>query len=400
MKSPQRVTKRLADVAEVVTGSTPSTSCPEYYGGEIPFVGPSDLGNTGPILTAPKTLTPVGAKQARVLPEGAVLVCCIGATIGKVGIAGRPLATNQQINALAFDERVIWPRYGFYFCMTLEPTIRGLGTSTTLPILPKSRFQELLISFPPLDEQRRIADILDKADAIRRKRKQAIALTDQLLRSTFLEMFGDPVTNPKGWPVRRLGDVSILYSGNSLPPGEEYRGQQNGTLLLKVGDMNLPGNEKAIHVAREWSPSTSGCVIAPAGSIIFPKRGGAISTNKKRYLVREVALDPNLMAVSPSEEISTEFLLGWFDLMDLDTISNGSTVPQLNKKDISPLKVFMPPKNTQQTYSVFCMRMAALNRTLAQSLAESERLFESLVDRAFRGELSRTEHVAGQLSMF
>ena len=213
-------------------------------------------------------------------------------------------------------------------------------------------------------------------------------------------MFGDPVTNPKGWPVRRLGDVSILYSGNSLPPGEEYRGQQNGTLLLKVGDMNLPGNEKAIHVAREWSPSTSGCVIAPAGSIIFPKRGGAISTNKKRYLVREVALDPNLMAVSPSEEISTEFLLGWFDLMDLDTISNGSTVPQLNKKDISPLKVFMPPKNTQQTYSVFCMRMAALNRTLAQSLAESERLFESLVDRAFRGELSRTEHVAGQLSMF
>ncbi len=260
--------------------------------------------------------------------------------------------------------------------------------------------RRLPVPLPPPPEQRRIADILDKADAIRRKRKQAIALTDQLLRSTFLEMFGDPVTNPKGWPVRRLGDVSILYSGNSLPPGEEYRGQQNGTLLLKVGDMNLPGNEKAIHVAREWSPSTSGCVIAPAGSIIFPKRGGAISTNKKRYLVREVALDPNLMAVSPSEEISTEFLLGWFDLMDLDTISNGSTVPQLNKKDISPLKVFMPPKNTQQTYSVFCMRMAALNRTLAQSLAESERLFESLVDRAFRGELSRTEHVAGQLSMF
>ncbi len=293
-------------------------------------------------------------------------------------------------------------RYLYYIlcASAFQSHLKNLHTETTVPHISHKDIESFKVEMPALSEQRRIADILDKADAIRRKRKQAIALTDQLLRSTFLEMFGDPVTNPKGWPVRRLGDVSILYSGNSLPPGEEYRGQQNGTLLLKVGDMNLPGNEKAIHVAREWSPSTSGCVIAPAGSIIFPKRGGAISTNKKRYLVREVALDPNLMAVSPSEEISTEFLLGWFDLMDLDTISNGSTVPQLNKKDISPLKVFMPPKNTQQTYSVFCMRMAALNRTLAQSLAESERLFESLVDRAFRGELSRTEHVAGQLSMF
>lgn len=349
-------------------------------------------------------INPTEEESARLAP-GDIVFARTGATTGKsylLRTCPKRAVFASYLIRVRPKQSSVEPRYLAWYFQTPEywQQITSSAAGSAQPGVNASKLKALTVPLPSFPEQRRIADILDKADAIRRKRKQAITLTDQLLRSTFLEMFGDPVTNPKGWPVRRLGDVSILYSGNSLPPGEEYRGQQNGTLLLKVGDMNLPGNEKAIHVAREWSPSTSGCVIAPAGSIIFPKRGGAISTNKKRYLVREVALDPNLMAVSPSEEISTEFLLGWFDLMDLDTISNGSTVPQLNKKDISPLKVFVPPKNTQQTYSVFCMRMAALNRTLAQSLAESERLFESLVDRAFRGELSRTEQVAGQLSMF
>ena len=92
--------KSFKDVAEVVTGTTPSTKFPEYYGGSIPFVGPGELGTAEPIVDSTKKLSESGVKQARQLPPGSVLVCCIGATIGKVGFAGTALATNQQINAL------------------------------------------------------------------------------------------------------------------------------------------------------------------------------------------------------------------------------------------------------------------------------------------------------------
>ena len=182
---------KFSDVAEVITGSTPSTNQSEYYGNFIPFVGPSDLGYSTPITTSKKKLSKLGSREARLLPKNSVLVCCIGATIGKVGFAGTTLATNQQINSLIFQERRVFPRYAFYYCRTLERLIRHQGSSTTLPILPKSRFQKLKIPLPPLEEQKRIAAILDKADAIRRKRKEAIRLTEELLRSTFLDMFGD-----------------------------------------------------------------------------------------------------------------------------------------------------------------------------------------------------------------
>ena len=127
---------KFSDVAEVITGSTPSTNKSEYYGNLIPFIGPSELGYSTPIITSKKGLSELGSKKARLLPKNSVLVCCIGATIGKVGFAETTLATNQQINSLIFQERKVFPRYAFYYCQTLERLIRHQGSSTTLPILP------------------------------------------------------------------------------------------------------------------------------------------------------------------------------------------------------------------------------------------------------------------------
>lgn len=163
-------------------------------------------------------------------------------------------------------------------------------------------------------------------------------------------MFGDPVSNDKGLPVRMLGDVCRFYAGNSLPAGETFEGQLGGFLHIKVGDMNLPGNEADIHVAREWSSSGAGGIIAPEGSILIPKRGGAIATNKKRVLRRPCALDPNLMAIGPGVDLREEVLLQWFKQFDLSSISSGSAVPQLNKGDLAPLKITVPPLAMQDRF--------------------------------------------------
>jgi len=245
------------------------------------------------------------------------------------------------------------------------------------------------LPLPPLDQQRRIADILDKADAIRRKRREAIALTEDLLRSAFLEMFGDPVANPKGWPVKPLGDVVKLFAGNSLPSGVAFNGQHDGYLLMKVGDMNTPGNEIDIVAARAWALSVpSASVVAPAGSVVIPKRGGAIATNKKRVLTRQAALDPNLMAISPTSVIQLEYLRQWFDGIDLSKLSNGSAVPQLNKKYLAPLRLPVPSRQTQAEFAAFSAQVRTLRRREEHSIKDAAVLFSGLVSSAFSAESS------------
>lgn len=394
---------KLTEVARLESGHTPSRREPSYWeDGTVPWLSLKDMKNlSGKYIYQTEdmpTAKGIENSSARILPKGTVAFCRT-ASVGNAVILGTDMATSQDFANWVCSPAIL-PEY-------LYEALRASGaqfdkekqgsTHKTIYMPVLENFRVLL---PSLSEQHRIVDIIDKADAIRRKRKQAIALTDQLLRSTFLEMFGDPVTNPKGWPVRSLGEVSDLFSGNSLPMGEEYDGQQDGILLLKVGDMNLLGNENAISTSREWSSGITGCIVAPVGSVVFPKRGGAISTNKKRYLMREAALDPNLMAVAPKKIISTDFLLGWFDLIDLAVLSNGSTIPQLNKKDIAPLRTIVPSGEIQECYANFCRHVRSLREKSERARSQADQLFESLAHRAFRGELVRTEQIGRQLAMF
>lgn len=225
------------------------------------------------------------------------------------------------------------------------------------------------VPLPPLPEQQRIAAILDKADSLRSKRQEAIRLADEFLRAVFADMFGDPAANDKGLPVRLLGDVCRFYAGNSLPRGEPFDGQTDGILHIKVGDMNLPGNETDIHVAREWSSSGAGGIVAPEGAILIPKRGGAIATNKKRVLLRSCALDPNLMAIGPGDELRQEVLLEWFKQFDLTSISSGSAVPQLNKGDLAPLKITVPPLAMQDRFVQVARKVKSMLARQGEQLA-------------------------------
>ena len=111
------------------------------------------------------------------------------------------------------------------------------STGVNLPRLSPKILEEFPIYFPPLKEQKRIAAILDKADAIRRKRKEAIRLTEELLRSTFLDMFGDPVTNPKGWKTIKFGKIIISGIQNGLyKPASDYG---SGTPIIRIDSFYL-----------------------------------------------------------------------------------------------------------------------------------------------------------------
>lgn len=155
----------LEQLGDVTTGFTPSTSIAAYFGGDIPFFKPTDLDAGYDVREYRESLTALGAEQGRVLPARSVLVTCIGATIGKTGLARVRCATNQQINAFSALEGCVVPEF-VYFVLTSsfgQNKIISNASATTLPILNKSKFEKLPVPLPSTSEQIQIQHLLESA---------------------------------------------------------------------------------------------------------------------------------------------------------------------------------------------------------------------------------------------
>ncbi len=224
---------KLKDVAKITTGKTPSKATNIYYlGGTIPFVKPPNLIGSEEIVKTEEYITVDGAKQANIIPKHSIMVSCIG-SLGKVGIAGTDLATNQQINSLSFDPKLVNYKYGYYFSLTLSRKLKYIANSAVVPIVNKTAFSNLDFLLASLEEQKNIVKILDVANALRQKRKQTILLLDEYLKSIFLEMFGDPLENEKMWDVKKLKDISIKILSGSTPKGGNQTYVKEGVLFLR-----------------------------------------------------------------------------------------------------------------------------------------------------------------------
>lgn len=150
--------KALKDLGKVVTGGTPPSSKEGMFDGPIPFITPGDLESEQPVR---RSITAAGAQEVDVVRAGSTLVCCIGATIGKVGMALNPSAFNQQLNAVVWDSEIN-DYFGFEVMRLFKPTVISWGASTTLPILKKSSFERIEIPVPPIDLQRKFSSRLEK----------------------------------------------------------------------------------------------------------------------------------------------------------------------------------------------------------------------------------------------
>lgn len=155
---------KVMDAGTVVTGSTPSTSREDFYGGDYNLISPGDLDVTKYVNTVQKKLTALGFDQCRKLPKGAVLVGCIG-NVGKVGIvADDRSATNQQINAIIPNERFDG-EFLYYVMDHNRKRLEALAGKVTIPLVNKSNFERFQIAAPPINDQRLIAEALDAVDA-------------------------------------------------------------------------------------------------------------------------------------------------------------------------------------------------------------------------------------------
>ncbi|UDY19017.1 HsdS [Acinetobacter baumannii] len=388
------VTAKLKDVAKVVTGKTPQTSNSEYYGGDIPFVSPADL-NEG-ILSETKTyLTSSGADQVYRVPKNTVLVSCIG-NLGKLAITAKEVCFNQQINGLIFDEQKIFPKYGFYFAQTIKPQLEKASSSTTLPIVNKSRFSDLEIKYPPLAEQRRIVSILDQADELRQKRQQAIEKLDQLLQATFIDMFGDPVSNPKGWRSdKNLGDVTDIVSG--ITKGRKITGKSLREIpYLAVSNVQDKYLNLSIIKTIEASDDEIERYRLKQGDLLLTEGGdpdklgrGTLWNNE----VDECIHQNHVFRVRLTSKEFTPNYLNWIVGSEygkryfLKSAKQTTGIASINMGQLKKLPLLTPPLDLQIQFDERCIKIHQIKNQLVDSYKDINHLFSSLQNQAFNGTL-------------
>lgn len=229
---------KISDFCYTTSGGTPSRSNEAFYDGDIPWIKSGDL-RENVITQASEYISELALQKssAKLIPTGAILLAMYGATVGRMAILGIDAATNQAVCSIIPDKNKAFLKYVYYALLHKVPEFLQNAVGGAQPNISQGIIKDTKIPLPPLEEQKRIAAILDKADAIRQKRQQAIELADEFLRSVFLDMFGDPVTNPKGFPSYKLGDFcEDLFLG--LTCKVDYIEGTDGYPLVRAKDIN------------------------------------------------------------------------------------------------------------------------------------------------------------------
>ncbi|MBZ5588386.1 MAG: restriction endonuclease subunit S [Acidobacteriia bacterium] len=393
----ERLERRpLGSLVKITGGGTPSKGRPEYYQGDVPWVTPKDM-KSWDITDAQDHITEeaIAHSATKLIEPGSVLLVIRSGILKHtlpVGINRVPVAINQDMKALRCGPGLD-PDYLARALQWSAPRILGTARATTADNIALDVVRRLEVPVPPLAEQRRIAAILDKADAIRRKRQQALTFADDLHWSAFLEMFGDPVTNPMAWPTVRLGMLCRIRRGASPRPINEYLG---GTVpWIKIGDISVDDpiyiTDTAEHVTEAGASKS---VLLEPGALIFSNSG---SLGLARILrIKGCIHDGWLSLDDLSPLLDKVFLLA---LLNLSTghflkIAPQGTQKNLNTGIMRSFATILPPRPLQERFDLLASNARSLRMHVLEARAAQETLFGSLVQRAFRGDL--TSAVAAQ----
>ena len=346
----------IESVAKVITGKTPPKADPNCFGGNIPFITPSELTDSDYLLKPETTLTEKGLATTKLIPKNSILVCCIG-SLGKMAIADLPVATNQQINSVIFDDDKIYYRFGFYALKLLKNDLKKIAPSTTVAIINKSRFSELKIPCPPLEEQKRIATILDKADGIHKKREQAIKLADDFLRAKFLEMFGTPANNIHRFPKGTIRDLvdSVNYgtSAKASIDSGEYP-------ILRMGNITYQGRWDFTDLKYlDLSVKEKDKFLVKEGDLLFNRTNSKELVGKTAVYEedRPMAFAGYLIRVRPNSIGNNYYISGYLNsihgkitLMNMCKSIVG--MANINAQELQNIEILIPPKHLQDEYEI------------------------------------------------
>lgn len=297
------------------------------------------------------------------------------------------LIDNNAMAAIPNDR--VDGRFLYQYLKTVD--FYALAPATTVPALRKSELAVLRIPLPPLEEQRRIAAILDQAETLRTQRRVALAQLDSLTQSIFLDMFGDPVANPRGWVTRTLDEVTLkVTDGEHLNPVFSESGMpivMAGNVLVDQIDLDA-----AKRVETSLGQQFRKKCGPELGDLLIVGRGATIGRLCRVSVSDTFCLMGSVILVKPDRSLLDErFLSGMLALPSMHAMlykSSGSSAQQaIYLKDVKRLVCPLPPLPLQQTFATRIQAIESLKATHREALSRLDALFASLQQRAFAGKL-------------
>ncbi|WP_193142263.1 restriction endonuclease subunit S [Meridianimarinicoccus sp. MJW13] len=388
----------LGDLVEIKGGGTPSRTVSEFWNGNIPWATVKDFKSTALDATE-ESITLEGLKRSatNIIPSGNVIIPTRMA-VGKAAINSVDMAINQDLKAL-LPKGKIDKRFLLHFLLAKGEFLEGQAQGATVKGIKLDLLRTLPFPALRLDEQRRIAVILDKADAIRRKRQQALALADDFLKSVFLEMFGDPIINPHGFVREKVrlhldGSRTGIQSGpfgaalkkhEYVDAGVPVWGVENVQHNFFVDVPKLFITDEKYQELLRYSVKSGDVLISRAGTVgrmciaTTSHQRSIISTN----LVR-VALNPDSLTSHYFVSLFT-YLPGRIGALKANNKDDAFTF--LNPKTLRELEIPIPDMTRQIEFLKIAQKTKRAIDIQSQHVDGLDDLFAALSQRAFRGEL-------------
>jgi type I restriction enzyme, S subunit len=386
----------LGSLVTITGGGTPDRGVAAYYGGSIPWVTPKDMKSWN-ITTSQEAITEKGLAQsaARLIEPNSVLLVVRSGVLKHtlpVGVNRVRIAINQDMKALRPGPDLDADFLARFLKASSNRILRWVR-ATTADNFPIDRLKKFEIPVPPLLEQRRIAAILDAAQALREKRRQSIAKLDSLLQSVFFEMFGDPIHS--GTYLERLSECAEVVSG--VTKGRRLNGRKTVELpYLRVANVQAGYLDLKEIKTITALPSDLESLILQDGDILLTEGGdhdklgrgarwrGELENCIHQNHVFRVRVNRNRILPEFLEAyLQTSFSRDYF----LRCAKKTTNLASINMTQLRALPVMLPPMHLQFKSRSAFLRIESLKERQISWLAKHQSLFTSLQHRAFRGEL-------------
>lgn len=393
--------ERLEDLATIEIGKTPARKEPSYWGEDYTWVSISDLNGSRYISESKEKISEEGRKASNIkLVKKDTLLFSFKLSIGKVAFAGKDLYTNEAIAALGIKDGVeLDPKYFYYAMRELDFT----GTSDQAAkgkTLNKAKLKELKIPLPPLETQRKIAAILDTADEYRKKTKALIDKYDALAQSLFLDMFGDPVRNPKGWENMTVESFAKQEKGSIKrgPFGGALKKEifvEDGYLVYEQyhalnNDFTFARyfiDESKFEEMRGFEVKPGDIIISCSGVYlgklaIVPEgaRPGIINQALLKLTIDQSVMTNHFFTFHFRQENFRDKFFG---------ANRGAGIPNFPPmKDFKTFPFIVPPIELQVDFEKRIKQLEEQKHQAELQIQTAEDLFNSLLQKAFKGKLA------------
>jgi len=383
---------KLGDVCNIVSGGTPSRSNSLYWnGGTIPWI---KIGNISKkyVDSADEFITQEGldGSSAKMLPAGTILYT-IFATLGEVGILKIDACTNQAIAGLTIkNPEQVRTDYIYYYLKSKKSYVSNIGRGVAQNNINMSMLRDFDIPLPTIEEQDEIVSVLERTASVIEARKTELDKLDELVKARFVEMFGNPVTNEKGWPSKFLSELTTKIGSGATPKGGKESYREEGITLIR--SMNVHNGEfdykDLAHISDEQAAKLDGVTIEP-NDVLLNITGASVA--RSCVVPNEILparVNQHVCIIRCKEHVIPEFLNKLliddnYQSLLWSIAGSGATREAITKQQVEELQIILPPITTQKEFVEFVKQVDKSKVEVQKALEETQLLFDSLMQEYF-----------------